>query len=200
MQDIFIAGQALLPTPPSWLLTQALEALAAGQPTQAALNNWPTAYTERTLIKSGVERVNAFNHSIFLDDAALAWARSNISPEVIDIRLVFTRSGLESSGPHTDGTRARTLIYLLETGGPNHQTVFYQERNCAALERPPAYRVDDYSQLDVIYSLQLAVDTWTLLNATVIHSVENISQGRLSLQISLPAGTLDNEPILKRLR
>lgn len=199
MQNIFIARQCDLLAPPQWLLDRALQALAQGQPTQAQINKWPSAHTERTLVKDGKEIVNAFNHSIFLDSESIAWAREFICQEVIDFRVVFTRPGLGSSGPHTDGTRTRTLIYLLQTGGPDHATIFYQEKGSATLVHPPAYRVDDYSKLEVVHVVKLDQFKWTLLNATILHSVENISAGRLSLQISLPENILDNDPVLKQL-
>jgi hypothetical protein len=126
---------------------------------------------------------NATNHTTLLDKDVLRWCHSNIGSEVIDARYSCTKPGLAISGPHCDQTRNFTLIYLLETGGDDHCTVFFQEKHCDVL-RVNGLRANDYSRLDEIARLQLPLNAWTILNARVLHGIENISQGRISLQLN----------------
>jgi len=170
-------------SPPDWIIQRALAAMMSGQATQAQQNQWSTEYTARPLSKHGQTTYNAFNHSIYLDDESLQWAKSNIHSAVEDLRIAFTLPGCERSGPHVDRTRNYTLIYLIENGGEHHETVFYKEKNQTELIRLNAYHVDDYDQLDIAHKIVLPKQKWTLLNAQILHSIENIAEGRISLQI-----------------
>jgi hypothetical protein len=93
--------------------------------------------------------------------------------------------GFARCGAHIDRTRNYTLMYLLETGGDDHQTVFYQENGVDELFRPKEYHVDNYDDLSIVSVIRLEVNKWNLLQARILHSVENIAQGRKSIQISL---------------
>ena len=171
------------PAPPDWLIEHAYQVLNAGSPTQATMNNWGSEYTARSLIKDGENYSNAFNHSCFLNEQSLGWIRDNIGISAKDVRITFTTPGLERCGPHIDRTREFTLMFLLEPGGPDHCTVFYREPG-HELIRPKGYHVDDYQSVDEIFKVQQIVNQWNLVNATVLHSVENITQGRRSIQVS----------------
>lgn len=184
----FIHAIADAPAPPDWILDQAKN---IDRNTQAEMNNWGSDFTERPLHHSTGVYNNAFNHSIYLDDAALAWARENITSETKDIRISWTYPGLARCGAHIDRTRDYTLMYLLETGGDDHETVFYQEQGIDELYRPNAHHVDDYSKLTRLASVRLQVGRWNLLQAKILHSIENISQGRRSIQISLDTWPVD---------
>jgi hypothetical protein len=180
----FIHAIVDAPVPPDWLLDQAKN---IDRTTQAEMNNWGTDYTQRDLYHPTGVYNNAFNHSIYLDDAALAWTRENVTPEAKDIRISWTYPGLARCGAHIDRTRNYTLLYLLETGGDNHETVFYQEQDVDELYRPHGYHVDDYGKLTRIAGAKLQVGRWHLLQARILHSIENISRGRRSIQVSLDA-------------
>lgn len=186
----FIHAIADAPVPPDWLLDQAKN---IDRNTQAEMNNWGSDFTERPLYHPTGVYNNAFNHSIYLDDAALAWARENITSETKDIRISWTYPGLARCGAHIDRTRNYTLMYLLETGGDDHETVFYQEQGVDELYRPNAHHVDDYDKLTKIVGVKLQVRRWNLLQAKILHSIENIDQGRRSIQISLDTWPADIE-------
>lgn len=186
----FLYSEVLAPAPPHWLLEQA-HALKESENTQATMNNWGEEFTARPLYKDGQIYKNAFNHSVFLDQTCLDWASANVSSAAKDIRITATRPGLDRCGAHIDRTRNYTLMYLLEPGSDHHETVFYKERGITELIRPKEYHVDNYDQLEIIKKIKLKVNSWNLIHARILHSVENITDGRTSIQISLDTLSTD---------
>jgi hypothetical protein len=181
---MLLHSRVIAPAVPNWLIENARDLLESGHPTQASISNWNKSYTERDLKKSSGIIKNAFTHAMYLDHRSLEWARTHVTVLAKDIKLAFTRKGCTCTGPHVDQTRNFTLIYLLENGGDNHCTVWYREKN-QQLIRNNGYHVDDYDLLQPIAHTKLVVHQWSLLNSKILHSVENISQGRLSIQIGL---------------
>lgn len=177
--SIFIHGILDAPDPPDWMLQKA-ECFDE----TAIMNNWGDSYTNRILIKNGKTYNNAFNRSNLLGEDELTWVKNNISHLALDVRISRTQPGLERCGAHIDKTRNYTLVFLLDTGGPDHRTVFYKEKGVDELHRPLLYHVDDYDNLVEIKSIQLQQFKWNLLNARVLHSIENITEGRKSIQVS----------------
>lgn len=153
----------------------------------------PPVATESTTVETYSERVLQDHHyraksgyffSKFLSSDATAWAKENISPDVQDIRFTFTTPGRDRIGPHIDKSRDYTLIYLLSDGGNDHRTVFYKKINDTEIIHPRFYYVNDYQQLCDIGSIKIPLHTWYLLNSRVLHSVENIPDVRIAIQVS----------------
>lgn len=184
LSNFFLCSEVVAPPVPQWMLDQAYYQRETKR-TQAELNNWGDDFTSRSLHKDGQVYKSAFPHGVFLDGDCIAWAQANIISNFNDIRITSTLPGHERCGAHTDRTRNYTLMYLLESGGNDHETVFYKEKGVDELIRPNAYRVDDYECLEIISKVSLKIDTWYLLSARVLHSIENIADGRTSIQISL---------------
>ena len=184
-QAILLYAQVNAPSPPNWLVALSSDAWDNGTPTQAAMHNWSDNYTARPLYKDGKTYNNAFNHSVFLNETALDWAKKNITNLAKDIRGTNTLPGYHRSGAHIDRTRNYTLLYLIKDGGDDHSTAFYQEKGAKELIRPREYHVDDYEQLVEIGRTKFKLNTWNLVQARVLHSIENIPNGRFSIQISL---------------
>jgi len=167
-----------LPEPPEWAIMQGQQRYSQGT------DLVDTKQLDQIVIKKHNQYFkNASNYTTMLDHTVLDWCHSTIGSEIIDARYSCTKPGLSISGPHCDQTRNFTLIYLLKTGGSKHRTVFFQEKNCDVL-RVNGLRVNDYSKLDEIASIQLPLNAWTILNARVLHGIENISHGRISLQLN----------------
>ena len=147
----------------------------------------------RTLVKDGKEYINAFtNTNLIDDDFAKQWVQENITDVFNDVRISLTTIGNNMNGPHIDITRDYTLIYLLDNGGPDHETVFYKERGSDELVKPRGYHVDNYDNIEPVIRCKLETNRWHLVCANVLHSIENIPNGRLSIQVSF-----DQEPNLK---
>lgn len=127
---------------------------------------------------------SAFVYPKFLGDEALTWARTNISPEASDIRFSFTSPGKNHILPHTDRSRSYTMIYLLDAGGPEVDTVFYRRRDNPRLIWPRNTYECDYSNVEEIHRIRIRLHDWTLINNEVLHSVQNMISSRISYNIS----------------
>ena len=113
------------------------------------------------------------------------WLKENISDSATEYALSVSivEPGVDTLKPHTDRMRNYTLMYLLNTGGENHRTVFYKHFDSNfVIERKQNFQYSDIIEVD---SIQVPLRTWTLLNAQAIHSVENIPGMRLAIQLSL---------------
>lgn len=112
----------------------------------------------------------------------LEWIRNNITAEFDEHNsgvMFFDTSQL----PHTDTTRKFVLLYNVETGGPDASLVFWQENN-RAIYRERGLAVDRGSHLKELERISGPKNCWYLMNTQVLHSVENVTERRLNLQIS----------------
>jgi hypothetical protein len=50
---------------------------------------------------------------------------------------------------------------------------------------PPGHYLTDFDQADAVCCVKLKLGQWHLLNAHILHGVENISLGRVALQFSI---------------
>jgi hypothetical protein len=119
------------------------------------------------------------------------WVKDNITLDFVDAGVNYTLitekpEGLEcfSTGAHTDTTRNFALIYLLESGGPDVQTVFYQEINQPLLRRPRTYG-EDLTKLIMLDQIKIPLHTWVILDSRILHSVENLTRNRVAFQVGL---------------
>ena len=111
------------------------------------------------------------------------WVKQNISQEFHAIGL--NCQGTPRGGvaiPHTDRTRNWTLMWIIDAGGDNVSTVFWQERGFDIV-RDPGYYPKSYNDLIELESHVLPTKRWLLLDARTIHSVENLQSIRKSIQI-----------------
>lgn len=144
---------------------------------------WPNQKNRDLTRNNDQHQISGHNHFRKFDADVLSWVHDNISPLAVDVRHSFSTPGRPTVGPHRDKTRDYTMIYLYTSGGPDHATVFYQEKDCE-LERPIGYWVNDYAKLTEVSRIQIPLNTWTIINGKVLHSVENTPNIRSSIQIS----------------
>lgn len=117
------------------------------------------------------------------------WVIDNVQPEVRGCGVnIFEHGPLVA--PHVDANRNYQLQYLLETGGPNVETVWYRQKG-KDIVRPDIRHVFDldklvldYNELEELDKIVFPKNTWVCINTTIIHAVENIESRRMSLQIS----------------
>ena len=50
--------------------------------------------------------------------------------------------------------------------------------------RPKGHYVNNYDDLELVAKTNFPLNQWFLINAGVLHSIENIPNGRLSIQMS----------------
>jgi hypothetical protein len=145
------------------------------------------AIKQEIITVDGVEKVNAPNMGYNLDDETVEWVHKNIiDRDITNIRVSVSNSTPEkdTNGAHCDLSRNYTLLYLLDSGGEDHQTVFYQEQD-KPIQRSNGERCPDHSRLTIIDSIKVPLRKWVLLNATILHGVINIPKPRISIQVGL---------------
>jgi hypothetical protein len=119
-----------------------------------------------------------------INPGIVEWAKQNISQEFHAIGL--NCQGTPTGGvaiPHTDRTRNWTLMWIVDPGGANVDTIYWQEQGFG-IEREPGYYPTNYQNLVKLESYTFVPNRWMLLNAKVIHSIENLQSIRKSVQLS----------------
>lgn len=112
------------------------------------------------------------------------WIVDNISQDIDEASISVSDIGNDGVlGPHTDRRRDYVLMYIVNPGGNNVRTCFWQEKN-HPLYRDRITLVDDYNKLDLIDSADFGQYQWVLLNAKILHSVEHIESRRIAFQIA----------------
>lgn len=121
------------------------------------------------------------------DDELKIWIYNNITQESQSIAFCKSVNDTPESSnviAHTDRHRIFTLMYLLESGGNDHATVFYRVKN-PKVKTMPNMSFNDYDQLEEVDRISIPLNTWILLDAQQPHSIENIPGTRLSIQVGL---------------
>lgn len=119
------------------------------------------------------------------------WLEDNIAPPGYDMKKIMIQTIRNGNfEPHIDGPsvtgliRHYNLMYILETGGENVITRFYES---------PEYLIDkaksldyrlDYSEAKILEEHVFPKNTWNLMNNQIFHSVEGITNIRIGLSLS----------------
>lgn len=152
---------------------------------------------DRYCSKDGVAIPNTVYSRYPANKKICAWFEENIASDYTDIGISLhgTLSGASTSLPHTDNTRDWLLIWLLDAGGTEVDTVFWQEKNQPVF-RSKKLHPTSYDNLIEIGRARYKQGRWALMDTRVIHSVEGIMNTRKSLQI----GFWDNSESIKRFK
>lgn len=137
--------------------------------------------TDRMLTNGDQQYHNGFLTRYQLDFGD--WIKQNIIHDYHEISAQIIENG-SSTGPHTDRYRRWHLFYLLEAGGDNVETVWYQEPG-QPLWRDEFVIYSDYGQLTEMYRCVLPTNTWILFNSRIIHDVQNMTGVRKTLTVDL---------------
>lgn len=118
-----------------------------------------------------------------------AWVRANITSNIVDagVNYITLDDNTErpvSSGAHVDVIRKFTLIYLLDPGGPDVETVWWKELGYDYV-RAPGTQVEDGVMLQRIAGIKVPKGQWVLIYTQVLHSIEGIYRPRIAFQVSL---------------
>jgi len=145
--------------------------------------------TKRVVQKDGEQWVSRIQPRFGLEDAMSEWTNTHISTEWSQIGVATsilsqqaeTNSLMQS--PHTDGTRSYALLYLIESSNADQDTVFWHEPGYP-IHRKRTMSPSNLDHLIKVDSVQIPLRTWTYVDSTILHSVENVKQSRVTLQIS----------------
>lgn len=144
----------------------------------------------RRLIRNDCEFESGLNRRQELNPELEDWLRKNIITDWNDVG--YSRTTPPCHGPHLDRSRFFTLQYVIEPGGENVATVFYRSRN-QKLDMDDKFWINNYDQIEPIDHQFIPPGVWVLINArNHIHSVENISSVRVSVQIGLMKDPVDD--------
>jgi hypothetical protein len=143
-------------------------------------------FRQRIIKKDGIEYATRTQRQFNLGPTANQWAFDNLFPGVdtswfVSFGLSVTR-GAPLHGPHSD-PRRWAMFYLLERGGEDAHTSFWLEKG-HGVERRANVTINDYDDLILLDRFQWPVKQWVLFNPRVIHSVENLTGKRQSLQVT----------------
>lgn len=120
----------------------------------------------------------------YADQKIDQWVRNHIDCDIdfVGIRYQFGTTEFDSQGAHTDATRDYALLYTIENA--NGTLKFWQQQDCP-IEYDSVQLITDYDSLEEIGSFNIPNNQWYLVNGRVLHSVENITQTRITLQVNL---------------
>ena len=113
------------------------------------------------------------------------WVRENIHSEFSDTGISYANGDITrpTSTAHTDFTRNFTLIYLIDAGGPLAELAIWR-----AIGQPLLWdqhmNFSDNKNLINLAVLPGNPGMWYILNAKILHSVENLIRPRIGFQVS----------------
>lgn len=132
----------------------------------------------------------------------LDWIHNNISNQYTTIGVQIQDPGKtnHTHAPHADASfRNWVLNYSLQTGGPNVITSWYQCNGAPVVRpSPEAYRPADITEFEKIESVQFEPCRWHLLNASILHGVENIQTDRISISLGFELDPLSENLLCKK--
>ena len=169
----------------------------------ASLNHWPKIPNHflnnlSTFQEDAVQGVGKLTRVAKHNDIEIKnthYRRWSLLPELnewiqTNIPCQFNQLGVQISDPvnqkakllaHCDNTPRRwTILYILDLGGDNIFTHFYQEKD-QPLVRDYRYIVDDYNSLEHIGSIKFEAERWIVVNGLVLHDVDFIDRPRIAI-------------------
>jgi hypothetical protein len=130
-------------------------------------------------IKSGSHQRFAF------DEPLTRWIKHNILDQYrSDSSGISVNTG-PSQAPHVDKRRFFNLMYLVDPGGLDVNTVFYKPVTHNLNFDTDSRFCKNYDELEIISKHKLIPHTWNFLYSNTIHSVENITGSRITVQLGL---------------
>lgn len=154
------------------------------------INSFPDSYANRQVVKkNGSIAVTQTFKRYGLDPTVRQWVRTNTYRDIIDCCICVSENQNQDCAPHRDRNRNFTLLWIIDAGGDSVETCFWQEQGKPVIREILPDRLHqqpgDYRTLIKLDSVIIPPARWMLLDARVLHSVENITGKRVSFQVSL---------------
>jgi hypothetical protein len=181
-----------IPSPPSIYIEQALlhqkEELTGACEGGGVGDTINKEYTHRTVTKDGISYTSRRQRRFPLGEDFDQWCKQHIDTNCFYGSICTNEGADPYHGPHIDPYRNYGLLYVIDTGGPDVKTSWWKKPNNPIMyprrEYPPLL-YEDYSNLEMIESITMDLNTWYLINVRVMHSVENVLHRRITIQTSL---------------
>lgn len=197
--SVFIYGEVNFPQIPS-------ELLELSTPPVITKDNKDIGYGIKHTKENRLLQACGYGNSLSTHKPLLDWMRKNRVPG-IKTEISFQTQLADKQGTptthivHSDIRRVLALNYILDTGGPDVVTSWYQERNMPLRRsKSTGWKQADtgkieYSNLEVLESVKLEKNKWYLIATDILHDVDNITRDRSSITISF-----DNHAVLQVLK
>jgi hypothetical protein len=145
-------------------------------------NSFHSSKAGRVMKRNGETFIEGFNSREDVNEDLIPWLKENIINDWGNIG--YHRFKGPNCGPHLDRCRHYVLNYIIETGGSQVSSIFWKPKSEQLDITHHDSRVDDYDQLTIDEVFILQPNQWYIINGRAgIHSVENIENTRVSLQI-----------------
>jgi hypothetical protein len=130
-------------------------------------------------------------------DEIYEWTKNNVLPTLKNnfkigiqvFKLIDKETG--SYTIHTDGIRGDSVLnFIIDTGGDQVYTSWYQENECA-LHREPGLLRNNFQDMELKHTIKLEQYTWSMINSRILHTVNNLTRNRVSLSLGISTDDLN---------
>ena len=182
-----------MPLPPSGVVAEIVASIKNDNDPQFTIRKSITGQQLKVIHNSshftvGKEKYSrAMYRRYYLGKLTDEWIRDNIASEYSQMGSQVMRNG-DAFFPHTDGGPRRYILnYLVDAGGDQVETRWYQEPGYGLYREGDAMQFPESSNLRVIHTEIFPSKSWTCLFGKVIHSVVGLTSPRMQLSISFSA-------------
>jgi len=187
-----------LPHPPEHLIQQALE-LVYGEAPVKRLAIRSSVFKNRTIIQNGQTKKPIISRRYDVSAEFRKWIEENIAEKFRETSICCAEpNDSHWHAAHTDWSRDYLLIYVLQPGGDDCRTCWYDVPDPTVIKkdttwtrrRKPQTWVENYDDLVLADHIKMPVRGWTIINVTTMHGVENITQDRVSIHVGLDGSSI----------
>jgi hypothetical protein len=141
-------------------------------------------YTRKLTGTDGNPVTHVGSYRYRMPEPFVNWCQENITRSGNEWGCSISNREEGALGPHTDRSRDFALLYVVEPGGADVRTTFWQEHGHPLVRERFLWR-DDYRVLDLVEAADFGVGRWVLINSLVLHSVDHLERHRITFQLSL---------------
>jgi len=192
-----------IPALPDNLIAELLDYIYKSDLSQLNTSWWAKdeKYQNRRVKINEVEYTSSKGILIDLQPKLLDFIHNNITRDYLKSAAIITDRVSPVWGAHTDTTRRFLILNIIEPGGPNVITRWYQEKDKPVFrfEKPNVTPLD-YSNLIELEKVCYPTNRWILMETKVIHDIQNIMSDRIAINVGLFAEDTDrliDSPIYK---
>jgi hypothetical protein len=152
------------------------------------------AYIDRDVMINGVVQKSKITAKYALGNEWEDWVRTNITDRYYDTGARITiHNNRSTTGPHVDYPGKLRLFYLVDSGGPDTETVWYLRPGEPTLfdtdtwyaRHGHAYCDNNVDELIELDRRQLPLNQWVLFNGYIRHGVMNQRGCRMYFDIAM---------------
>lgn len=186
-----------LPALPESIIDSAWASLDAhkGQ-VETQVNNWENKpgykeYEYRPFnMPDGSQLKTVKSHRYPISEEFEQWVVEHFNQDPGSCGVAYYDDHSSLFAPHVDISRDYTILYFLDLGGVEVDTIWYQQKGQPVV-RPDIKAEFDLSKLVNSYNDLIEIDRacfplhqWVCINSAIIHEVQNIQSTRIAIQIS----------------